>query len=95
MVATVPRDETSLSETVVIVVDGALESMRDRTTVSAVDVVDLLLDLRSSLKETVALEEAAIRERVSHATRPTWSEAARRAATSGLSRRPLHLFRHH
>jgi hypothetical protein len=93
MVATVQVQETSLSETVAIVVDGALESLRDRTTVSALDVVDLLLDLRSTLKETVELEEAATRERLRN-VRPTWSEAARRAATSGLSRRPLHLFRH-
>ena len=93
MVATVQGHETSLSETVAMVVDGALDSMRDRTMVSAVDVLDLLLDLRSSLKETVELEEAVIRQDHARNARPTWGEAARRAATSGLSRRPIHLFR--
>ena len=47
----------------------------------------------------VELEEAAAREDRARHERPTWSEAARRAATSGLSRRsrsllPLRL-RHH
>ena len=60
--------------------------------VSALDVADLLLDLRSSLKHMVELEEAAKHE--PRSLRRTWSEAARRAATSGLSRRPRHLFGH-
>ncbi len=84
-----------------IVVDRALDSMRDRTVVSAPDVVDLLLDLRSSLMATVEveLEEAAAREDRARHERTTWSETTRRAATSGLSRRsrsllPLRM-RHH
>ncbi len=92
MVATVEAEERSLAETVATVVDGALESLRDRTMVSALDVADLLLDLRSSLKQTVELEEAAKHE--PRNLRRTWSEAARRAATSGLNRRPRHLFGH-
>ena len=80
-------DETSLSWTVAHVVDAALESMRDRTMVSAQDVTDLLLDLRTSLKQTVELEEA--RGRAACQPGGTWSTAARRAATGGIARRSL------
>ncbi len=93
MVVTVPTEqaaigETSLSWTVAHVVDAALESLRDRTMVSAQDVTDLLLDLRTSLKQTVELEEARGRATCER-PRGTWSTAARRAATAGIARRSL------
>ena len=80
MVVTVPTEqaaigETSLSWTVAHVVDAALESLRDRTMVSAQDVTDLLLDLRTSLKQTVELEEARGRATCER-PRGTWSTAA-------------------
>ncbi|HEY3724684.1 MAG TPA: hypothetical protein VGN59_15130 [Acidimicrobiia bacterium] len=81
-------DEMSLSWTVAHVVDAALESMRDRTVVSAHDVTDLLLDLRTSLKHTVELEEARGRAACEQ-PRGAWSTAARRAATGGIARRSL------
>ncbi len=94
MVVTVPTEQqavdgTSLSWTVAHVVDAALESMRDRTMVSAHDVTDLLLDLRTSLKETVELEEARGRADTCERPRGAWSSAARRAATGGFARRSL------
>ena len=81
-------DETSLSWTVAHVVNAALESMRDRTTVSAQDVTDLLLDLRTSLKQTVELQEALARA-ACELPRGPWSTAARRTATGGIARRSL------
>ena len=56
----IPVQESTLSYTVTNIVDVALDAMRDRSAmVSAQDVTDLLLDLRSSLRRTVLLEEAA------------------------------------
>ncbi len=84
MVATVRMEESLLAETVTILVDRALDSMRDRTVVSASDVVDLLLDLRSSLMATVEieLEEAAARARTAPGT------SARRGARPRAGPRP-------
>ena len=56
----IPVEESTLSYTVTNVVDVALDAMRERSAmVSTHDVTDLLLDLRSSLRQTVLLEEAA------------------------------------
>lgn len=90
-------EQSSLSETVTTVVDVALDAMRDRTMVSAHDVTDLLLDLRSSLKQTVQLEEAAAAVSQDRRSRTGWSAAAARATRLGSARRPRghlpHLFR--
>lgn len=93
MVATLPVEDSALSQRVASVVDSALVSMHDRTTLSARDMIDLLLDLRSSLRETVELEEALVRPEALTRPRAVWGETARRAATSGLGRRSTRVTR--
>jgi len=83
-----PVEESTLSYTVTNVVDVALDAMRDRSTmVSTRDVTDLLLDLRSSLRQTVLLEEAAAASERDRQPRSAWSAAAARAARLGSARR--------
>jgi hypothetical protein len=93
MVATLPVEDSALSQRIAGVVDGALVSMRDRTTLSARDMIDVLLDLRSTLRETVELEEALVRPESPTRPRAAWGETARRAATSGLGRRSMQVTR--
>ncbi len=84
----IPVQESTLSSTITNVVDVALDAMRDRSTmVSTHDVTDLLLDLRSSLRQTVLLEEAAATTGRERPPRNAWTAAAARAARLGAARR--------
>lgn len=75
----IPGQESTLSCTVTNVVDVALDAMRDRSAmVSSHDVTDLLLDLRSSLRRTVLLEEAAATTGRERPSRTGWTAAAAR-----------------
>jgi hypothetical protein len=85
----VPVKESTLSYTVTSVVDLALDAMRDRSTmISTHDVTDLLLDLRSSLRQTVLLEEAAAASERDRRPRGPWS-VERAKAAERLLRRPF------
>jgi hypothetical protein len=89
----IPLQESTLSSTVTNAVDAALDAMRDRSAlVSTHDVTDLLLDLRSSLRQTVQLEEAAAASGRERQTRASWTAAAARAAKLGAARRTRSLF---
>ena len=88
----IPVQESTLSYTVTNVVDVALDAMRDRSAmVSTHDVTDLLLDLRSSLRQTVLLEEEAAAAATAtgreQPSRAGWTAAAARAARLGAARR--------
>jgi hypothetical protein len=88
----IPVQESTLSYTVTNIVDVALDAMRDRSAmVSAQDVTDLLLDLRSSLRRTVLLEEAAAASGRERQPRNAWSAAAARAARLGSAGRTSQL----
>ena len=87
----IPVHESTLSYTVTHVVDAALDAIRDRSSVvSTHDVTDLLLDLRSSLRRTVAIEEAAAA--IEHAPEPrrTWGAVAARLGAARRTRSHLH-----
>jgi hypothetical protein len=55
----VPATTVALDQ-VLGLVDAALEGLHGRGALSAADVTDLLLDLRSSLVETAELEDALL-----------------------------------
>jgi hypothetical protein len=83
--------EPTLSNTVTAVVDATLDDaiagLRDRALVSTHDVTDLLLDLRSALRRSIALAEIMTVPEPSRA-RAAWSAATGRAARLGAAHRP-------
>jgi hypothetical protein len=80
-------EQSTLSQSVTTVVDVALETVRERTVLSAHDVTDLLLDLRTSLQVQVQMEEAAAAVRAQR-PRTAWSTATGLSTRLGTARRP-------
>ena len=81
-------EQSTLSQSVTTVVDVALETVRERTVLSAHDVTDLLLDLRTSLQEQVQMEEAAAAAVRARRPRTAWSTATGLSTRLGTARRP-------